>query len=80
MLSFTPLLDNTINKPIYYQLYEYIKKESKGFMKEGHWQNHVQKIRKCYPNKYNAITKAVQTHMKDNVNLISSGAGLRVIL
>ncbi|AKA67635.1 PLP-dependent aminotransferase family protein [Clostridium scatologenes] len=27
MFSFTPLLDNTINKPIYYQLYECIKKE-----------------------------------------------------
>lgn len=50
------------------------------FMKEGHWQCHIRKIRKCYLNKYNAITKAVQTHMKDNVNLISSDAGLRVIL
>lgn len=50
------------------------------FMKEGYWQSHVRKIRRYYLNKYNAITKAVQTHMKDNVNLISSSAGLRVIL
>jgi GntR family transcriptional regulator / MocR family aminotransferase len=27
MLSFTPLIDNEINKPVYYQLYECIKKE-----------------------------------------------------
>lgn len=27
IFSFTPLLDNTINKPIYYQLYECIKTE-----------------------------------------------------
>lgn len=50
------------------------------FMKEGYWNSHVRKIRKCYQNKHDAMTKAVQVHMGDNVNLISSGAGLRVIL
>ncbi len=50
------------------------------FMKEGYWQSHIRKIRRHYLSKYNTITKAIHTHMKGNVNLISSGAGLRVIL
>ncbi|GLC30797.1 PLP-dependent aminotransferase family protein [Clostridium omnivorum] len=50
------------------------------FMKEGHLQSHVRKIRRHYQNKYNTITKAIQTHMADNVKLISTSAGLRVIL
>jgi GntR family transcriptional regulator / MocR family aminotransferase len=50
------------------------------FMKEGYWQSHIRKIRRHYLNKYNAITQAIEKHMKGNVNLISSGAGLRVIL
>jgi GntR family transcriptional regulator/MocR family aminotransferase len=50
------------------------------FMKEGYWQSHIRKIRRHYLNKYNIITKAIQTHVKDNVNLISSSAGLRVVL
>lgn len=50
------------------------------FMREGYWDSHIRKIRRYNQNKFNSITKAVQTHMKDNVNLISSSAGLRVIL
>lgn len=50
------------------------------FMKEGYWQSHIRKIRRHYQNKYNIITKSIQTYMKYNVNLISSSAGLRVIL
>jgi GntR family transcriptional regulator/MocR family aminotransferase len=50
------------------------------FMKEGYWQSHVRKIRRHYQNKYNTITKAIQTHMKGKVKLISTSAGLRVIL
>ena len=50
------------------------------FMKEGYWQSHIRKVRRHYQNKYNTITKAINAYMKDKVNLISSSAGLRVIL
>jgi GntR family transcriptional regulator/MocR family aminotransferase len=50
------------------------------FIKEGYLQSHIRKTRKHYFNKYNNITKAVQCYMKDKVNLISSNAGMRVIL
>jgi GntR family transcriptional regulator/MocR family aminotransferase len=161
IFSFTPLIDNTINKPIYYQLYECIKKEiiygniktdeklpslrklakhlqslksldnfdkviylgtfskvfipslrisfmalpnwlldlyldkykmntqttSKlnqialaRFMQKGYLQSHIRKMRRHYENKYKIITKAIHAYMGNNVNLISSSAGMRVIL
>lgn len=50
------------------------------FMKEGYLQSHIRKIRRHYQNKHTAITKAIHTYMRDNINLISSNAGMRVIL
>lgn len=68
-----------------YKMYEqtasiFNQKALARFMKEGYWQSHVRKIRRHYQNKYNTINRAIQTHMKDRVKLISSSAGLRVIL
>jgi GntR family transcriptional regulator/MocR family aminotransferase len=50
------------------------------FMKNGYLQGHIRKARRHYENKYKIITKAIRTHMGNNVNLISSNAGMRVIL
>lgn len=50
------------------------------FMKEGYLDSHIRKVRRYNQNKYNIITKAVREYMKNNVNLISSSGGLRVIL
>ncbi|GMA98091.1 PLP-dependent aminotransferase family protein [Pelosinus sp. IPA-1] len=50
------------------------------FMKKGYLQSHIRKIRRHYQNKNTAITNAIHTYMKDNINLISSNAGMRVIL
>lgn len=68
-----------------YRMYEqttsiFNQKALARFMKEGYWQSHVRKIRRHYQNKYNTITKAIQTHMKEKVKFISTSAGLRVIL
>lgn len=50
------------------------------FMKEGYLQGHIRKMRRHYFNKYNIINKAIQVYMKQKVKLISSSAGMRVIL
>lgn len=50
------------------------------FMKNGYLQSHIRKMRRHYENKYKIITNAVNTYMKGNVKLISSSAGMRVIL
>lgn len=50
------------------------------FMKKGYLQSHIRKMRRHYENKYNIITKAIKTYMGDNINLISSNTGMRVIL
>ncbi len=50
------------------------------FMEKGYLQGHIRKMRRHYENKYNIITKAINTYMGNNINLISSSAGMRVIL
>jgi GntR family transcriptional regulator/MocR family aminotransferase len=50
------------------------------FMKMGYLQSHIRKMRKHYENKYNIINNAIHTYMGDKVELISSNAGMRVIL
>lgn len=50
------------------------------FMREGYLQSHIRKIRRHYHNKYHIITKAIRTYMRENVNLISSSSGMRIIL
>jgi GntR family transcriptional regulator/MocR family aminotransferase len=37
-------------------------------------------MKRHYENKYNIITRAIYTYMVKNINLISSSAGMRVIL
>ncbi len=50
------------------------------FMQKGYLQSHIRKMRRHYENKYKIITKAIHAYMDNNVNLISSSAGMRVIL
>jgi GntR family transcriptional regulator/MocR family aminotransferase len=50
------------------------------FINRGYLQSHIRKMRRHYENKYNIITKAIHTYMGNNVDLISSSAGMRVIL
>jgi GntR family transcriptional regulator/MocR family aminotransferase len=50
------------------------------FMQKGYLQSHIRKMRRHYENKYKIITKAIHAYMGNNVNLISSSAGMRVIL
>lgn len=50
------------------------------FMNKGYLQSHIRKAKRYYEKKYKIITKAIHAFMRDNVNLISSSAGMRVIL
>lgn len=50
------------------------------FMNKGYLQSHIRKMRRHYENKYEIITKAIYTYMGDNVKLVSSSAGMRVIM
>ncbi|GKX68196.1 PLP-dependent aminotransferase family protein [Inconstantimicrobium mannanitabidum] len=50
------------------------------YMKQGYFESHLRKMKRHYENKYKIITKAVHNYMGDRVNLITSSAGMRVIL
>jgi GntR family transcriptional regulator/MocR family aminotransferase len=50
------------------------------FINRGYMQSHIRKMKKYYEDKYVIITKAIQKYMGDNVKLISSDTGMRVIL
>lgn len=50
------------------------------FIKKGYLQSHIRKMRRNYEIKYNIITRSIHKNMGNNVNLISSSSGMRVIL
>ncbi|WP_165979996.1 MocR-like pyridoxine biosynthesis transcription factor PdxR [Paenibacillus dendritiformis] len=50
------------------------------FMKEGHWDRHVRKIRKIYRKKHAALLAAVKGTMGGQVRVIGQDSGLHVLL
>ncbi|MBO8155562.1 MAG: PLP-dependent aminotransferase family protein [Bacillaceae bacterium] len=50
------------------------------FMKNGHWEQHIRKMRKVYQGKYETIVEAVKTFMKDHAEIIGHPAGLHILL
>jgi GntR family transcriptional regulator / MocR family aminotransferase len=50
------------------------------FMKEGHFERHVRKMRTVYQGKHKALIQAIETFMGDRVEVIGQRAGLHILL
>ncbi|MFA5527009.1 MAG: PLP-dependent aminotransferase family protein [Peptostreptococcales bacterium] len=50
------------------------------YMKEGHYQKQIKKLRKLYSQKLQKITSLIQSKMKGKVNLMSNSYGAHVLL
>ncbi|WP_205439699.1 PLP-dependent aminotransferase family protein [Peribacillus alkalitolerans] len=50
------------------------------FMKEGHFERHVRKMRHVYQGKHKALIQAIGTYMGDRVEVIGQRAGLHILL
>ncbi|TVX99737.1 PLP-dependent aminotransferase family protein [Cohnella terricola] len=50
------------------------------FMKEGHFERHVRKMRKLYQGRHRALLNAVHRHLGSRVGIIGHKAGLHLLL
>ncbi|HWR44257.1 PLP-dependent aminotransferase family protein [Sporomusa sp.] len=50
------------------------------FMKQGHWERHLRKMRTIYKRKHDALIQAIDRHFSCRVNILGQGAGLHVVL
>ena len=50
------------------------------FMKQGHWDRHVRRMRTLYRKKHDALLRAVDRHFGSKAVIIGQGAGLHVVL
>ncbi|WP_256759396.1 PLP-dependent aminotransferase family protein [Cohnella sp. WQ 127256] len=50
------------------------------FMREGHYERHIRKMRKLYQTRHRALLKAIQQHMGHRVEVIGQKAGLHMLL
>ena len=50
------------------------------FMREGHWERHLRRMRIVYEKKHDALLGAVARHFGDGAAVLGAGAGLHVVL
>ncbi len=50
------------------------------FMKDGHWQRHLNKMRTLYRNKQAALMAAIKKHLGEKAQIIGENAGLHIVL
>lgn len=50
------------------------------FMKQGHWERHVRRMRTLYRKKHDALLRAVDCHFGSKAVIVGQGAGLHVVL
>ena len=50
------------------------------FMKEGHWERHLRKIRTLNRKKHDLMKETLKTVFKDMIEIISEGGGLAIII
>ena len=48
------------------------------FMKEGHWQRHINRMRNLNKKKHQAMIEALKRHLGDSFEIVAQGAGLSV--
>jgi GntR family transcriptional regulator/MocR family aminotransferase len=50
------------------------------FMREGHYERHIRRMRKLYQTKHKILLKAIQLHLGDRVAVIGQRAGLHLLI
>jgi GntR family transcriptional regulator / MocR family aminotransferase len=50
------------------------------FMKEGHWQSHLNKMRTLYRRKHGSLLAAIRRYMGEHVAVIGEKSGLHIVL
>lgn len=50
------------------------------FMKDGHWERHLLRMRKVYQKKYQTMIYAIEKYMKHHVSIIGEESGLHVVI
>lgn len=50
------------------------------FMREGHWEKHLRKVRKVYQRKHAALLAAIRTCLGNRVNIIGDTSGLHLLV
>ncbi|MBW7474355.1 PLP-dependent aminotransferase family protein [Paenibacillus oenotherae] len=50
------------------------------FMREGHFERHIRRMRRLYQTKHKAMIAAIMNHMGNHVEIIGQKAGLHLIL
>ncbi|MEH7334501.1 PLP-dependent aminotransferase family protein [Neobacillus drentensis] len=50
------------------------------FMKDGHWQKHLNKMRTLYRKKQAALMASIKIHLGEKVQIIGENAGLHIVL
>jgi len=50
------------------------------FIEQGHWEKLIRRALAHNKHKYEALINALNTHMKDNIELMENGAGLHVLV
>ncbi|MDC0932504.1 PLP-dependent aminotransferase family protein [Arcobacteraceae bacterium] len=54
----------------------FTQKTLEGFMKEGHWERHLKKIRTLYKKKYHLMKKMLTSELGDTMKIVNQGGGL----
>lgn len=50
------------------------------FMKRGHWERHIRRVRTGCKKRHDALLRAVGRHFGDGADILGQGAGLHVVL
>jgi len=50
------------------------------FMKNGHWQTHLNKMRTLYRKKHQILIISIKRYLRDNVKIIGEHSGLHIVL
>ncbi|MBT2655784.1 PLP-dependent aminotransferase family protein [Bacillus sp. ISL-18] len=50
------------------------------FMKEGHWERHLNKMRTAYRKKQQTLISSIKKHLGDHVRMIGDDSGLHVLV
>jgi len=50
------------------------------FMKEGHWERHLRKIRTINKKKHNLLKELLKKNLKDSFEIVAEGAGLAILI
>jgi GntR family transcriptional regulator/MocR family aminotransferase len=50
------------------------------FMKEGHWERHISRIRILNKKRHNAMKEALNKHLSKSFNIVAEGAGLAILI